>query len=101
MVIYNITYSVPLALDAHWMTWMQTVHIPEILAGGCFERHHLLHLLEMDESESKTYALQLHAASEQDYRTYLLHHAPQLRAAARTQWGDEIMDFRTLMDVLQ
>ena len=101
MVIYNITYSVPIGLDQDWLNWMQHVHIPEILATGCFERHNLLQLLEMDESEGKTYALQLHAKTEQDYRAYLLQHAPSLRVAARTQWGDEIMGFRTLMAVLQ
>jgi hypothetical protein len=101
MVIYNITYSVPNELVQYWMMWMQTEHIPEILATGCFERHNLLHLLEMDESEGKTYALQLHAASEQDYRAYQLNHSPQLRLAAQKKWGDEIMGFRTLMAVLQ
>lgn len=101
MLIYNITYAVPHAIREGWLEWMHTQHIPEILSTGCFEHHVLLQLMEVDESEFRTYALQLHAPEESSYRTYLSQFAPQLRKQATQKWGDQVLGFRTVMRVLE
>ncbi|MEO0000129.1 MAG: hypothetical protein RL766_175 [Bacteroidota bacterium] len=101
MIIYNITYAVPHPIRESWLEWIYTEHIPEILATGCFQRHSLLQLLEVDESEFRTYALQLHATTESDYRTYLQQFASPLRKRASDKWGEQVIGFRTLMSVLQ
>ena len=100
MLLYNITYAVPHSLKNEWLDWMNTVHIPEILATGCFQRYLLLQLLEVDETEFRTYALQLFAEKETEYRRYQEQFAPQLRQQANTQWGENVLGFRTLMSVL-
>ncbi|MFM1961541.1 MAG: hypothetical protein RLZZ172_386 [Bacteroidota bacterium] len=101
MIIYNITYAVPHLIREAWLEWMYTEHIPEILATGCFQRHNLLQLMEVDESEFRTYALQFHAKEESDYRNYLQQFAKQLRSRAADKWGEQVIGFRTLMSVLQ
>ena len=101
MLLYNITYAVPHNLRNEWLDWMNTVHIPEILATGCFQNHHLLQLLEVDETEFRTYALQLFAENDTYYRRYLQEFAPQLRQHANSKWGENVLGFRTLMSVLQ
>lgn len=101
MLLYNITYAVPHSLRNNWLEWMKTVHIPEILTTSCFQRHQLLQLLEVDETEFRTFALQLFAENEEDYRKYLQEFAPHLRQQANSMWGENILGFRTLMSVLQ
>ncbi len=101
MIIYNITYAVPHQIREGWLEWMTTEHIPEIFATACFQRHSLLQLLEVDESEFRTYALQLHATEESDYRAYLQQFASELRKRANDKWGEQVIGFRTLMSVLQ
>lgn len=100
MLLYNITYAVPHNLRNEWLDWMNTAHIPEILATGCFQRHLLLQLLEVDETEFRTYALQLFTENEIEYRRYLEQFAPLLRQLANTKWGENVLGFRTLMSVL-
>ena len=101
MIIYNITYAVPHQIREGWLEWMTTEHIPEIFATACFQRHSLLQLLEVDESEFRTYALQLHATEESDYRAYLQQFASELHKRATDKWGEQVLGFRTLMSVLQ
>jgi Domain of unknown function (DUF4286) len=100
MILYNITYSVPHAIENEWVNWQKNEHIPEILATGLFERHLLLRLKEIDETDGATYALQLYAASEDLYRRYLAEYAPALRLKANAHWGDEVIGFRTLMEIV-
>lgn len=101
MLLYNITYAVPHNLRNEWLEWMNTTHIPEIIATGCFQKHHLLQLLEVDETEFRTFALQLIAENESDYRKYLEEFALQLRQKANSKWGENVLGFRTLMTFLQ
>ena len=36
MIIYNVTCHMDLALAEEWLRWMQEIHIPEVMATGCF-----------------------------------------------------------------
>ena len=36
MYIYNVTVSIEKSLADEWLTWMKTIHIPEVLATGYF-----------------------------------------------------------------
>lgn len=101
MLIYNITYSVPHEIGPEWLNWMQQEHIPEILGTGLFERHQLLRLLEIDESECLTYACQFFTQTEGQYRRYLTESAPGLRLKANKRWGDQVIGFRTLMETVK
>lgn len=101
MLIYNITYSVPHEICQEWLNWMKEEHIPEVLATGHFERHQLLKLLELDESESLTYACQFFAQTEGQYRSYISESAPGLRLKANQRWGDQVIGFRTLMGIVK
>ena len=101
MLIYNITYAVPHDICHEWLQWIQQEHIPEILATGYFERHQLLKLLELDESESLTFACQFYTQTEGQYRNYITEYAPGLRLKANQRWGDQVIGFRTLMETVK
>eukprot|EP01035_Chromulina_nebulosa_P051609 gene51609-70282_t len=62
-IIYNITTKVDWLVHDAWLRWMLDVHIPEVLGTGCFEKHLLVRILETDETEGPTYAVQYQAAS--------------------------------------
>lgn len=101
MLLYNITYAVPVAIHAEWIEWMKNTHIPEIMSSGLFQRHQILRLLEMDETESITFAVQFYAESEDKYRLYATEYAPELRLKAQAIWGDQVIGFRTTMSIVQ
>jgi len=100
MVVYNITIQVNWSIHDKWLPWMQTIHIPEVLSTGKFSHHSMLKLLDMDETEGPTYAIQFFAADRNEYEDYITQHAPLLRQKTQSLWNDQIHAFRTLMEVV-
>ena len=100
MIVYNITTRVHTAIDADWLQWQREEHIPEIMATGLFSNYTLLRLLEQDDSEGFTYATQFTTLSAAGYETYLQLHAPLMRKKALEKWGDRIISFRSLLEVI-
>ncbi|MCW3113606.1 MAG: hypothetical protein JWR18_2002 [Segetibacter sp.] len=97
MIIYNITIKVEWSIAEEWLKWTQNEHIPEIIETGCFDRHQLVRLLQIDETEGPTYAIQYYAPTLTKYDYYLQHHASVLRKKVTDKWGQKYVDFRTLM----
>lgn len=79
---------------------MQQEHIPAIMATGCFTTHQLVRLLEIDDSEGPTYAVQYGAESYEAYNRYITVYAEGLRQEAFEKWGHAFIAFRTLMEVV-
>jgi hypothetical protein len=100
MYIYNITVQVGHAIAPGWLKWMREVHIPGVMATGMFTHHRIVKLLEVEESEGLTYAVQYFCTSLDAYRQYISQYAPALREEVNKQWGDQLISFRTLMEVI-
>lgn len=100
MYLYNITTKITHQIQEDWVQWMQETHIPEIMQTGCFTEFHFLQLLETDDAEGPTYAIQLYAATKVNYDDYLTHFAPSLREKAFTTWGNQFISFRSLMQLV-
>lgn len=101
MLVYNITYAVTHEIHEEWMAWMKGIHIPAIMSTGLFSSFKVLRLLEVDEQEGLSFAVQFHAETEEHYRRYIAEFAPALRLTATRQWGEQVMGFRTLMAIVQ
>lgn len=100
MVIYNITNQVNRDIHEEWLQWQLNEHIPQIMATGCFAKYQMQKLLEIDETDGPTYAIQYYAESKADYNRYIELYAPALRKIAYTKWGEQFVAFRTLMQVV-
>lgn len=101
MILYNITYMVAHAIHEDWLVWMKTIHIPEIMSSGLFERNQMFKLLEVDEQEGLTYAVQFYTSSIENYNSYITNYAPALRLQANQKWGDQVLGYRTIMEIVQ
>ena len=100
MFVYNVTIKVANDISASWLKWMQEEHIPEVMATGCFQEYTLLRLLEVDDSEGPTYAVQYKAESKASYNQYIEKHASALRQKSFDKWGDRFIAFRTVMQIV-
>jgi len=100
VVVYNVTIKVDLASHTEWLNWMKLEHIPAVMATGYFADHRMLRILEMDESDGFTYAVQYHAADMQDYFDYLEKEAPRLRQEMDDRFKGHYSAFRTVMKVV-
>src|SRR6478752_3648665 len=101
MIIYNVTVKVDSQISAFWMQWLVEEHIPEIMSTGCFSEYRLVRLIDVDDSDGPTYAIQFSAASKSDYNRYMELHAGDMRKKSFEKWGDRFIAFRTLMEVVQ
>jgi hypothetical protein len=100
MLVYNVTTHVQHSIAADWLRWMQESHIPAVMQTGCFRDFRILKLLETDETDGLTFAMQYTVDDKGLYESYLNIHAPELRKEIQTLWGDKVIAFRTLMEVV-
>ena len=101
MIIYNVTVKVDAAIADAWLRWLLEQHIPEIMQTGCFTEYKVVRLLDIDDSEGPTYAIQYLADSKADYNRYIEMHAPAMRKKSTDEWGDRFIAFRSVMQVIQ
>lgn len=100
MVVYNITTKVSWDIHDQWLRWLQQEYIPRMLATRCFFESRILRLLHVDEEEGPTYAVQYHAAAEEEYTRYIREHASSLMQLGYDTWGERTVAFSTVMEVL-
>lgn len=101
MIIYNVTIKVEESIASAWLDWLLNEHIPEVMSTGCFSSHKVVRLLEVDETEGPTYAIQYNADSKADYNRYIQLHAPGMRQKSFDKWGNSFIAFRSVMQVVQ
>jgi hypothetical protein len=101
MIIYNVTVKVHASIAAQWLQWMVEEHAPEIIATHCFTDYNVVKLLEVDDSEGPTYAIQYRADSMEDYQRYIDVYGNTLRQKSFDKWGNAFVAFRTLMQVVK
>lgn len=100
MIIYNITTKVHHSIDKLWLQWQKEENMPQQMETGLFVSNKLFRLLDQDDTEGNTYAVQYTAATPEDYNTYIKEYAPALRKKATQQWGDKIISFHSALEVI-
>jgi hypothetical protein len=92
---------VPKEISDKWLKWIKEDHIPKIMETKLFEKNTLLQLINVDEQDGVTFALQLYIISELKFDEYEKKIAPVLRSETKHVWGEQILSFRTLMRIVQ
>jgi hypothetical protein len=100
MIIYNVTTKVSWAIHEQWLHWMQQEFIPLMIKTGCFVEYKILRLLEIDEEDGPTYAIQYCAVTAKDYEVYFHKHALSLQQLSLKKWGEQTVAFGSVMKVL-
>lgn len=100
MIIYNVTIKVDHSIAKEWLAWLKGEHIPDLLSTGCFTHATILHLVEADDEQGITYAVQYHATSRELYDQYIDQHSATMRKKGHDKWGNKFVAFRTLMQIV-
>lgn len=100
MLIYNVTTKINWSVADSWLKWMQEIHIPEVMDSGCFEKFQLVRLLEVDEEEGPTYAVQFYTSSKLSYQEYITNYQAELKERVVAKWSNQFISFRSLMEVV-
>jgi len=99
-IIYNVTIKVEQQIVEAWLQWAINEHIPAILGTKCFTGYKIVRLLEVDDTEGPTYAIQYYAESKADYNRYIEKHAAEMSKRSFDKWGDRFIAFRSVMQVV-
>jgi|ERR1041385_7225182 hypothetical protein len=97
MIIYNVTINIDNEVHDEWMKWMKEIHIPEVVATGCFSSGTMFKLL-VEEQSGTSYAIQYRAPNMDAVNRYLEKFAPGLRKSGTDKFGDKFTAFRTLLE---
>lgn len=100
MIIYNVTIKTHESIHQAWIQWLSEEHIPEVLATNCFIKATILKLLDIDDSEGPTYAIQYFAEDRSAYERYIEKFAGIMRQESFDKWGDKFIAFRSVMEVI-
>ena len=101
MIIYNITLKIDPEIEKEWINWQKEEHIPEIMSTQLFSEYKFFHLMEQDETDGITYVIQYFTYSIENYDLYIEKFAPLLRKKSNEKWGDQVISFRTIMELVQ
>jgi predicted ATP-dependent Lon-type protease len=100
MIIYNITTKVNNSIAADWMQWLKNIHVKEVMESDCFTEYKIVKLLEIDETDGPTFAVQFFAESKGLYNRYIEKFAGEMRKRSFEKWGDQFISIRTIMQIV-
>jgi L-rhamnose isomerase len=100
MLIYNVTTKIDPSIHEKWVGWMKDHHIPAVMQTGCFTHYHFVRVLDIDEMDGPTYAVQYFIENRAQYDKYIDTYASALRQDSTQLWGQLMIGFRSLMAVV-
>ncbi len=100
MYIYNVTIKLTWQIHDEWFKWMKEKHIADVLNTQCFTDYKMVRLLDVDEDEGPTYAVQYFCNSIAEYELYINKYATNLRQDGLDKFGNCFIGFRTLMQIV-
>ncbi len=101
MILYNVTSNVDAAVADAWLFFMQTIHVPEVMATGCFVSSQICRLVGDEDSGGVTYAAQYYCADLPTLEHYQAKFAPALRDDLERRFPNQYVSFRTILEVLE
>jgi hypothetical protein len=100
MIIYNVTIKVHHSIHNEWLQWLKEIHVLDIMQTACFTSFKIVKLLEVDEVEGPTYAVQYFAESKALYNQYIEKFSVEMRNRSFAKWGDKFIAFRSVMQIV-
>jgi hypothetical protein len=99
MIVYNETIIVEESIYTEWLTWMQTVHIPAVMATGLFKYYKILKVIDSP-NEGVTSCVQYYTDELAHINKYFTEHLGSLNAVHEQRYENKFVIFNTLMETI-
>jgi len=99
MYIYNVTINIDETVHEAWLKWMQTEHIPAMLATKKFTKAKLTRVMVEEPMGGLTYSVQYTTKDKATLQKYYDEDAPRLRNQSKAFKG-KFVAFRTELEVI-
>lgn len=100
MILYNVTVSIDPSVAEDWLNWMRKVHIPEVMATGCFLESRLSRV-HGEEEGGLTYSVLYLCSSDAVLSTYQKEFAPRLQQEHSMRYQGKFAAFRTNLTLIE
>ncbi len=80
--------------------WMKNEYVTEAMKSGCFTENRLVRLLKLTKKKDLLMHCSLHAGSKADYNRYAAIYLPQIEAKSYARWGNRMLSFGSLMEIV-
>ena len=102
MILYNVTIKIDHNCSENWLKWLQETQIPAIMETGFFRGYKICKLLlEQEEPDGSTYALQLLCDSIGHLITYQKYHEDSFKTNLYEKFGGRYVLFSTTLKVVE
>lgn len=92
MLTYQVKITIEAAVEAEWLHWMKTRHVPDVIATGLVSSYQILKA----EEPAHTYLFHYHFYSQKAYEAYQEQHAPRLKAHPAQKFPGQFSTGRSL-----
>lgn len=99
MVIYSVTVNIEENIHDEWVSWMRSIHIPDVLRTGCFIEARLSRIA-VNEEQGISYSVQYLCKSQDVLNKYADEFAPALQKEHRDKFEGKFHAFRIMLEVV-
>jgi len=96
MIIYQVSISISSTVEAEWLAWMKTKHVPDLIATGLISSYHIL----KPQSNDHKYVFNYHFRTQADYELYHKDHGPKLKADVIERYDGQFTAEREIYEIL-
>ena len=101
MFLYCVSIQIDSGIHDDWLSWMQQVHIPEVLRTGCFTGCVLARVREpKSDSQRIAYAIRYSCNSFEAYQHYRQEHAPALQRQHTSRYPGKFKATREVLETV-
>lgn len=76
MIVYSVYIQIDPQIEQEWLSWMQDIHIPEVMSHKGFTQYHIVRI---ENPEYSQYRIDYYIESMELYIEYQEKHAPELQ----------------------
>jgi hypothetical protein len=99
MILYIVQVSIDREIEADWLAWMKSNHVPAVVRTGCFTGSAIYRVLEPGGDEQRAvYAIHYSAASRQQMDRYIRDFAPALRQEVVDRYRNRFSASRMILE---
>jgi len=99
MILYHVTINLDDSIQQEWLEWMQSKHIPDVMATGQFLDFRLTYMM-FSEVEGHTYSVQYLLQDMEALEFYMEQFAPLLQKEHQNKFEGKFVAYRTVHEVL-
>lgn len=87
-------------IHMEWLLWMKAEYVPKMLSYQVFGDYKLYKILNTDDTDGSTYALQLFTESKALYNRFAELYHGEIQLMQQQRWGTQVLSFSTLMETV-